>query len=55
MERSTLKDVQAPLNEAPKDVREVARKVLMAEQEKLYLERPHIISDLVQIVKETVK
>ncbi len=50
-----MKDVQEPINQAAPEVQKIIRKVLEAERQKLYLDRPHLVQDVVNIIKEEVK
>jgi len=44
-----------PIKSAPADVLAIIKRVLLLEKEKLYLNRPRIKDDIIQIVKEEVR
>jgi uncharacterized protein (DUF2267 family) len=51
---SDINDEKELLANASITVREVMKRVLQAEEEKLYQEKPHIKSDIIRIIKEAV-
>jgi len=55
MTDKAAKEILAPITEASPEVREIIIRVLEVEHSKLYLERPHIIDDLVQIIREVIQ
>ena len=55
MNKDLMKDVQEPISKAAPEVRNIIRRVLEAERQKLYLDRPHLVQDVVNIIKEEVK
>ena len=48
-------EVLAPIAEASPQVQRIIKKILELEYGKVYLERPHVIDDLLRIIKEEVK
>lgn len=44
-----------PLESAPPEVKEIIKRVLKLERDKLYQERPHINSDIMKIIKEVIQ
>lgn len=50
-----MKDVQQPIYDATREVQTIIGRVLEAERQKLYLDRPHLVQDVVSIIKEEVK
>lgn len=55
MSKDLMKDVKEPINQAPPEVQNIIHRVLEAERQKLYLDRPHLVQDVVNIIKEEVK
>lgn len=55
MDSKRTEDVFKPVTEAEPEVRRVVARVLQIEQEKLYLQRPRVVDDLLIIVKEEVR
>ncbi len=51
---SDINDEKELLENASITVREVMKRVIEAEEEKLYQERPHIKADIIRIIKEAV-
>jgi hypothetical protein len=51
---SDINDEKELLANASITVREVMKRVLQAEEEKLYQEKPHIKADIIRIIKEAV-
>lgn len=51
---SDIDDEKELLENASVTVREVMKRVLQAEEEKLYQEKPHIKADIIRIIKEAV-
>lgn len=51
---SDINDEKELLANASITVREVMKRVIEAEEEKLYQEKPHIKSEIVKIIKEAV-
>lgn len=49
------KYVQEPIDAAPAAVKRIVERVLAAERDKLYLDRPHLINDVVTIIKEEIR
>jgi hypothetical protein len=54
MNKVKVQDVQKPILEADPEVRRVITRVLSLEKDKLYLQKPHIVDDVVKIIKEEV-
>jgi hypothetical protein len=44
-----------PLKRDPEETRNIIKYVLKLEQERLYLQRPHLNEDVIQIIKREVK
>lgn len=44
-----------PMNTASPEIKRVIKRILRLESEKLYQQKPHVISDLVKIIKEEVQ
>lgn len=55
MSQENTLDVMQPIREASPVVKRIIKRVLELEHEKLYLEKPHVIEDLLRIIKEEVK
>ena len=55
MGKDLMKDVQEPIQKASPEVQRIIGRVLEAEKQKIYQERPHLITDVVAIIKEEVK
>lgn len=55
MSRDLMQDVQEPILKASPEVQRIIARVLEAEKQKLYLDRPHLTNDVVAIIKEEVK
>jgi uncharacterized protein (DUF2267 family) len=51
---SNINDEKELLANASITVREVMKRVLQAESDKLYQDKPHIKSDIINIIKEVV-
>lgn len=51
---SDINDEKELLENASITVREVMKRVIQAEEEKLYQEKPHIKADIIRIIKEAV-
>ncbi|MEG4285930.1 hypothetical protein QUB68_22625 [Microcoleus sp. A006_D1] len=50
-----LSDVQAPITNAPPEVRQIIERVLELEKDKLYMKVPRYISDdILKIIKEAI-
>lgn len=49
------KDVPSVLKDLPEDIAMIIIRVLELEHGKLYLERPHVVEDVVRIIKEEVQ
>lgn len=49
------REVLQPIRDASPEVQRIIRRVLELEHGKLYLEKPHVIDDLLRIIKEEVK
>ncbi len=47
--------VSEPLRVGPESVKMVIKRVLQLEQDRLYLQKPHLNKDVVRIIKEEVK
>ena len=54
MSKPTPVDPKAPIGDAPEHVRKIIMRVLKLEHERLYQQKPHIIDDIVRIVKDVV-
>lgn len=50
-----MQNVQEPITKASPEVRQIIMKVLDAEKQKLYLDRPHLVNDVVAIIKGAVQ
>lgn len=50
-----MKDVQEPIQKARPEIQRVITRILEAEKQKLYLERPHLVADVINIIKGEVK
>lgn len=51
-----LNEVQEPIMNAPTEVRQIIERVLQAEKDKLYMEKPRgVKDDIVRIIKEVVQ
>jgi len=48
-------DPMKPIKDAAPEVKKIVRKVLQIESEVLYQDRPRILDDIVQAIKEAVK
>lgn len=48
-------DIPSVLKDLPEEIAMIIMRVLELEYGKLYLEKPHIIEDVVKIIKEEVK
>ena len=49
-------DIQAPFRDAPPAIRKIMKRILEAEKEKLYMQRPRAIKeDIIKIIEEEVK
>ncbi len=44
-----------PFNTAGEDMKKIIKRVLQAEKDKLYLERPRVLDDIVRIIKEEIQ
>ncbi len=44
-----------PFNSASDEVKKIIKRVLGAEKDKLYLERPRVLDDIVIIIKEEIQ
>jgi hypothetical protein len=51
---SDIDDEKELLKNASIAVREVIKRVLQAESDKLYLDKPHIKADIINIIREVV-
>jgi hypothetical protein len=51
---SDIDDEKELLKNASSPVREVMKRVLQAESDKLYQDKPHIKADIINIIKEVV-
>lgn len=53
---SSMNDVQEPITSAPPEVRQIIKRALQAEKDKLYMKFPRNINDdILKIVKEEVQ
>jgi hypothetical protein len=48
-------DALEPLRRDPEHVRNIIKRVLKLEQERLYQRQPHLNDDVIRIIKEEVK
>lgn len=48
-------DFLAPLNNADPEIQQIVKRVLKLERDRLYQQRPHINSDIMQIIKEEIR
>lgn len=55
MDKESLKSIEAPIADALPEIRNIILKVLQAEKDKLYQDKPRILDDIVAIVKSEVK
>ncbi|MGE5484650.1 MAG: hypothetical protein ACM3X4_06505 [Ignavibacteriales bacterium] len=55
MRKNLMKDIQEPILQASPQVQRIIARVLEAERDKLYLDRPHLVSDVVRFIEEEVK
>lgn len=55
MDKETLKRVEEPLINAPQEIQDIIVRVLEAEQDKLYMDKPRVADDIVDIIKEKIK
>ena len=44
-----------PLKRDPSHIREIIKRVLTLEHERLYLRQPHLNDDIIKVIKEEVK
>jgi hypothetical protein len=49
------KDPLEPYNTATEEVKDIMKRVLKAEKEKIYQDRPRVWEDVVRIIKEAIK
>ena len=55
MEKKDLDEIKKPIFEAPPEIQQVIKRVLEVERDNLYLDKPRIIDDIVNIIKEEIK
>lgn len=55
LDKELLKKVTEPIENAPNEVRRIIEKVLQLEYAKLSQSRPHMVDDIVSIIKEEIK
>lgn len=55
MDKETLKKIEEPIISAPQEIQKIVIRVLEAESDKLYLDKPRVVDDIVEIIKEEVK
>ena len=55
MDKKDLHEIKKPILEAPPEIQQVIKKVLEIERDNLYLDKPRIIDDIVNIIKEEIK
>lgn len=48
-------DELKPVNDAPEEIKRIISRVIEHEKGKIYLSRPHIKEDIINIIKEEVK
>ncbi len=48
-------DALAPLRKDPGEIRNIIKRILKLEQERLYQRQPHLNDDVTRIIKEEVK
>lgn len=49
------KDHLEPFNEANDEIKKIIRRVLQTEKDKMYLDRPRVLDDIVKIIKEEIQ
>jgi CHASE3 domain sensor protein len=54
-DKSAKEDYLQPFNTASDEIKRIIKRVLNAEKDKIYLQRPHIMDDLINIIKEEIK
>ncbi|MBW4665679.1 MAG: hypothetical protein KME01_16035 [Chroococcus sp. CMT-3BRIN-NPC107] len=55
-QETNINDIQAPIANAPPEVRSIVEQVLQAEKDKLYMKSPwNINDDILKIIKEVVQ
>lgn len=54
MDKKTMKKVTEPIETAPTEIRKIIEKVLQLESSRINQSRPHIIDDIIAIVKKEV-
>jgi len=54
MQKDAEVDPLVPIKNAPPEIKEIIRRVLELERDKLYQKRPHLNADILQIVKEEI-
>jgi hypothetical protein len=56
LETETLPtDPSEPMRNAPPDIQDLMKRVLIIEKQKIHLARPHVNDDIVRAIKEIVK
>lgn len=55
MDPQKIKYMQEPIDQASPEVQRIIRRVLEVERDKLYQEKPALISDIVTIIKDEVQ
>jgi len=54
VDKETMRKVTEPIETAPPEIRRIIEKVLQLESSKLNQSRPHIVDDVIAIVKKEV-
>ena len=55
MKQEAIRDILEPIGKAPPEVAKIVWMVLAAERAKVYQNKPHLINDVLAIVKEAVQ
>lgn len=55
METDNNTDPLEPLKREPEEYKEILKRILQLESEKIYQDRPHLNEDVVRIIKEIIK
>ena len=55
MDKEALKKIEEPIINSPKEVQIIISRVLDAEKDKLYMDKPRVVDDIVDIIKEVIK
>lgn len=55
MDKEALKKIEEPIINSPKEIQNIISQVLDAEKDKLYMDKPRVVDDIVDIIKEVIK